>query len=97
MGILAWVLLGVVIAWLERQLLPHEPRSSFVVSMGLGILGAILGNGIMYALGYAEISGFNLRTVLISVVGASIILLAYRLIRMFGRKPAVTPTGDPRP
>lgn len=96
MGILAWVLLGALVAWLERQLLPREPRSSFVGSMVLAFAGAMLGNLTVYALGYAEISGFNWRTVLISALGASIILVVYRMIRMLRRRAAATPPAEPR-
>ena len=82
MGILGWVIIGAAVAWLERQLLPHASRSSFVGSMVLAWAGAQLANLVLYGLGYAELTGFNARTVLASVLGAAAILTIYRLIRV---------------
>jgi len=81
MGILSWVVLGAVAAWLEQRLLPRGPRSSFVGSMVLAFAGAMLGNLVAYALGFAEISGLTPRSILISAGGIIVILLGYRLLR----------------
>ena len=81
MGIPSWVVLGAVAAWLEQRLLPAGPRSSFVGSMVLAFAGAMLGNLAAYALGFGEIAGFNLRSILISAIGISVILVSYRVLR----------------
>jgi uncharacterized membrane protein YeaQ/YmgE (transglycosylase-associated protein family) len=81
MGILSWVVLGAIAAWLEQRVLPSGPRSSFVGSMVLAFAGAMLGNLVAYALGFAELSGLSLRSILITAAGITTILVAYRLIR----------------
>lgn len=90
MGILAWVVLGAIAAWLEQQLLPRLPRSSFAGSMVLGFAGALLGNLLAYSLGAGEFSGFTARTILVSSVGIVVILAVYRLILAL-RGRSVTP------
>jgi uncharacterized membrane protein YeaQ/YmgE (transglycosylase-associated protein family) len=87
MGILAWVVLGAIAAWLEQQLLPRGPRSSFVASMVLAFAGALLGNLLAYSLGHGDISGLNARSVLVSAAGIVVILAAYRLVLALRGRP----------
>lgn len=90
MGILSWVVLGAVAAWLEQRLLAAGPRSSFVGSMVLAFAGAMLGNLIAYSFGFAEIGGLTLRSIAISAAGVVVILLSYRLLR-----PSTRPSDSP--
>lgn len=90
MGILAWVILGALAAWLERQFLPPGPRSSFVGSMVLAFAGAMLGSLIAYSLGYGDISGFNARSILLSTIGVVVILGAYRILQRLVPRPRPT-------
>jgi uncharacterized membrane protein YeaQ/YmgE (transglycosylase-associated protein family) len=92
-GILSWVVLGAVAAWLEQRVLPSGPRSSFVGSMVLAFAGAMLGNLVAYALGFAELSGLTLRSILISAAGVTTILVAYRLIRAVGASSKSPPAA----
>jgi uncharacterized membrane protein YeaQ/YmgE (transglycosylase-associated protein family) len=96
MGILAWIVLGAIAAWLEQQLLPRGPRSSFVGSMVLAFAGAMLGNLLAYSLGYGDISGFNARSVLISAAGIVVILAVYRVIQQLVLRNRPEPPARPR-
>jgi uncharacterized membrane protein YeaQ/YmgE (transglycosylase-associated protein family) len=94
MGILAWVILGAIAAWLERQFLPPGPRSSFLGSMILAFAGALLGSLIAYSLGYGDISGFNGRSIMLSAIGVVVILVAYRALqRLISRPRPAEPPG----
>ncbi len=94
MGILGWVIIGAIVAWLERQLVPKGPRSSFFGSMVLAWAGAMLANLALYGLGYGELTGFNWRTVTASALGAATIVLAYRLVRSARSRSASPPPNE---
>jgi uncharacterized membrane protein YeaQ/YmgE (transglycosylase-associated protein family) len=85
MGILGWILFGLVVGALAKLVMPGRDPGGIIVTMLLGIAGAVLGGFTGRALGLYgpnEAAGF-----LMSFVGAVLLLFLYR---MFARKP-VTP------
>jgi uncharacterized membrane protein YeaQ/YmgE (transglycosylase-associated protein family) len=80
-GIVAWLLLGAIAAYLERRLLPPVHGTSFLGSMALGWAGAALGSLFSYGLGFGEFTGLNVRSFLIASAGVVMILTGFRLAR----------------
>ena len=87
MGIIAWIVFGLIAGWLAKLLMPGKDPGGCIVTMLIGVAGAILGGFIGTALGWGGIDGFDLRSFLLAV-GGSILLLA--LYRMFTRRRPVT-------
>ena len=81
MGILAWILLGLVAGALAKFILPGRQGGGLVVTTILGVIGAIVGGFLgTYVFGFGDISGFDLRSVGIAVVGALVVLLVYGFV-----------------
>lgn len=81
MGILAWILLGIVAGVLAKALMPGDDPGGFIVTILLGIAGALLGGFIAVALGIgAGIDSFDLGTILTATAGAIILLIGYRAV-----------------
>jgi uncharacterized membrane protein YeaQ/YmgE (transglycosylase-associated protein family) len=81
MGILAWILLGLVAGALAKFILPGRQGGGFIVTTILGVIGAIVGGFLgTYVFGFGDISGFDLRSVGIAVVGALVVLLVYGFV-----------------
>lgn len=81
MGILAWILLGLVAGILAKAVMPGNDPGGFIVTILLGIAGALIGGFIAVALGIGEgIDKFDVGTILTATAGAIILLLGYRLI-----------------
>lgn len=96
MGILAWIILGALAAWLERQLLRRTPPSSFLGSMILAFAGAVLGSLLAYSFGFGDFTGFNARSILITATGIVIILVVYRTLEsLVARRRPVPPDVPP--
>ena len=86
MGILGWVLFGLIVGALAKLVMPGRDPGGIIVTMLLGIAGAVLGGFAGRALGLygpGEAAGF-----LMSFVGAVLLLWMYR---MFMRKPVPRP------
>jgi uncharacterized membrane protein YeaQ/YmgE (transglycosylase-associated protein family) len=81
MGILAWVVLGLVVGALAKWIMPGDDPGGIFVTILIGIAGALLGGFLSSALGIGTVSGFNLPSVVIAVVGSLILLFGYRRIK----------------
>lgn len=82
MGILSWIIFGLIAGLVARALHPGRDPGGWIITILLGIAGAVLGGWIGTALGWGDISGFNLRSFLLAIGGA--LLLLY-LLRLFSR------------
>lgn len=80
MGILSWVLLGLVAGVLAKLLMPGKDPGGLIVTILIGIAGAFLGGYIGTHLGIGAVDHFDVRSVGIAVGGALLLLLGYRVI-----------------
>lgn len=76
-GILGWILFGLVVGVIAKLLMPGRDPGGFIVTILLGIVGALLGGFVGRALGLYETGeGTGL---IMSVLGAIVVLLIYRM------------------
>jgi uncharacterized membrane protein YeaQ/YmgE (transglycosylase-associated protein family) len=78
MGILAWILFGLIVGIIAKLLMPGRDPGGFIVTMLLGVAGALLGGFIGRAMGFygpSEGAGW-----IVSILGAIILLALYRMI-----------------
>ena len=80
MGIIAWILVGLVAGALAKLVMPGKDPGGCIVTTLIGIAGAVIGGFIGSALGWGTVQGFDLRSLLLAVGGAVLLLLIYRLI-----------------
>ncbi|MBC7773078.1 MAG: GlsB/YeaQ/YmgE family stress response membrane protein [Pyrinomonadaceae bacterium] len=78
MGILSWILFGLLAGLIARALMPGRDPAGCIVTVLIGIAGAFIGGFIGTQLGYGDLSGFDLRSLLLAVVGALVLLLIFR-------------------
>ena len=81
MGILSWILLGLVVGLLAKWIMPGPDPGGLVITILLGIAGAFVGGFIGSFFGLGTISGFNLGSLALATGGALILLWGYRRIR----------------
>lgn len=80
MGILSWILLGLVAGAIARLVMPGKGPKGILVTIVVGIVGAFLGGYIGTALGMGSVQGFDFRSLFLAVVGAVALLLGYRAL-----------------
>ncbi|MDP4508896.1 GlsB/YeaQ/YmgE family stress response membrane protein [Nonomuraea sp. NBC_00507] len=82
MGIIAWIILGLVVGAVARMLVPGKDPQGLIITFVLGIAGALLGG--LVATQILHVSGiqgfFHLSTWLCAIVGAAVLLGGYHLI-----------------
>jgi uncharacterized membrane protein YeaQ/YmgE (transglycosylase-associated protein family) len=81
MGIFSWIVLGLVAGYLAEYLIPGNGPGGIIVTLVLGLLGALLGGFIGTWIGFGDVTGFDLRSVLLAVLGAVFLLLSFRQLR----------------
>lgn len=81
MAILSWVIMGLLVGLLARFIMPGKERGGIIITILIGIGGALLGGYLGSYLGIGAVSGFDIRSILIATGGAILILLLFRLIR----------------
>ncbi|MHB1135995.1 MAG: GlsB/YeaQ/YmgE family stress response membrane protein [Coriobacteriia bacterium] len=81
MGILSWILVGLVAGMLAKWIMPGDQKAGFFVTMALGIVGGLVGGYVMSLITGEGVTGFNLQTLLVATVGALLVLLVYSLVR----------------
>jgi uncharacterized membrane protein YeaQ/YmgE (transglycosylase-associated protein family) len=79
MGIIAWIVFGLLAGWLAKLLMPGKDPGGCIITMLLGVAGAILGGFLGTMLGFGGIEGFELRSFLMAVGGSILLLLLYRM------------------
>jgi uncharacterized membrane protein YeaQ/YmgE (transglycosylase-associated protein family) len=81
MGFLSWILLGLIVGVLAKWILPGKDPGGLIVTILLGIVGAVVGGYLATLLGLGAVTGFNLGSLVIAIGGAILVLLVHRKIR----------------
>ena len=79
MGILAWVILGLIAGAIAKFLMPGKDPGGFVVTILIGIVGAFLGGFLGNMITGSGLNGFSLWSILLAVVGSLLLLWIYRM------------------
>ena len=80
MGILAWIILGLIAGAIAKAIMPGRDPGGFIVTALIGIVGAVIGGFLGNMLfGIGGVSGIDIRSILIAVVGALLLLWIYRM------------------
>jgi uncharacterized membrane protein YeaQ/YmgE (transglycosylase-associated protein family) len=85
MGVLGWIIFGLIVGAIAKLVMPGRDPGGFIVTILLGIAGALIGGYVGRAAGWYgpnDSAGF-----LMSVLGAIILLALYRML--FARRPVV--------
>lgn len=80
MSFLAWIVLGLVAGFIGSKIV-NKSGEGILLDIILGIVGAVAGGWLFNTFGAAGVTGLNLYSLLVAVVGAVIVLVAYHAIR----------------
>lgn len=79
-GILSWIVFGLIAGAIAKFLMPGRDPGGCIITIVIGVVGALLGGFLATTLGYGGISGFDLRSFFIAVIGAILLLIIWRMI-----------------
>jgi uncharacterized membrane protein YeaQ/YmgE (transglycosylase-associated protein family) len=79
MGIIAWLVLGLIAGFIASKIVDHS-GAGMVMDIVLGVVGAFVGGLIFNFFGAAGVTGFNLYSALVAVLGAVVVLFIYHAL-----------------
>ena len=81
MGILAWIIFGLIVGLVARWIVPGEAPGGIIGDIIVGVLGAFIGGWIYSLFGHTGVTGFNLASMVCALIGAIVLLWLIRAIR----------------
>lgn len=81
MGIISWIVFGLLVGILAKFLMPGEDSGGFIKTTLLGVAGALVGGFIATKIGFGDVTGFNIRSFGIAIAGAVLVLWGYRKLK----------------
>lgn len=81
MGIILWVIFGALAGWISSVIMKTDSGQGTVSDIVMGIVGAVVGGFIMNLLGQSGVTGFNLYSFVVAVIGAIVVIYFGRMLR----------------
>jgi uncharacterized membrane protein YeaQ/YmgE (transglycosylase-associated protein family) len=80
MSFIAWIVLGLIAGFIASKIV-NKSGEGFLLDIVLGVVGAVVGGYLFQTFGMAGVSGVNLYSILVAVIGAVVVLVIYHAIR----------------
>jgi uncharacterized membrane protein YeaQ/YmgE (transglycosylase-associated protein family) len=86
MSILAWIILGLIAGFIGSKIV-NKSGEGVLLDIVLGIVGAVVGGWLFSAFGMSRVTGLNIYSLLVSIVGAVVVLVLYHAL--MGRRRTI--------
>ena len=80
MSIIAWIILGLIAGFIASKIVNRQ-GAGILLDIVLGVVGAFVGGWLFEVVGHAGVTGFNLYSMFVAIVGAVVVLVVYHFIR----------------
>ena len=83
MGFFSWILFGLIAGALAKLIMPGRQGGGFILTVLLGVIGALVGGWMGTVMGFGTLSGFDLRSlaIAIAIAGALVVLFLFGMAR----------------
>ena len=79
MSIIGWIILGLIAGFIASKIV-NKQGEGFFLDIVLGIVGALVGGFIFSAFGASGVTGFNVYSLVVAVIGAIVVLVIYHAV-----------------
>ena len=79
MSLLAWIVLGLVAGFIASKIVNHTGEG-VILDLVLGIVGAVVGGWLFHTFGMPGVTGLNVYSLIVAVIGAAVFLVIYHLV-----------------
>lgn len=81
MSIILWIIFGGLVGWIASMIMNTDESQGILGNIITGIVGAFLGGGLSTLFGGPGVTGFNLASIIVAIVGAVILLYLVKMVR----------------
>ncbi len=81
MGIILWIIFGALAGWIASMIMKTDSAQGPILNIVVGIVGAVLGGFLMNTFGQSGVSGFNLYSLIVAIIGAVVLLAIVKAVQ----------------
>jgi uncharacterized membrane protein YeaQ/YmgE (transglycosylase-associated protein family) len=81
MGIISWIILGLIVGLLAKFFMPGKDPGGIILTILIGIAGAVIGGYLGRLLGIGDVKGFDITSLLLALGGSILLLIVFRILR----------------
>jgi uncharacterized membrane protein YeaQ/YmgE (transglycosylase-associated protein family) len=81
MGILLWIIFGGIVGWVASLIMKTDSQQGIFLNIIVGVVGAMIGGWLMSTFGETGVTGFNLYSFLVALVGSVVLIAAVKALR----------------
>ena len=81
MGILLWIIFGALAGWIASMVMNTDSEQGPLLNIIVGVVGAMVGGYLFQTFGATGVTGFNLYSLIVAVLGSIVLLAAFKLVR----------------
>ena len=79
-SVIGWIVLGGLVGWIASKFVGTDEQQGFVGNIVAGVLGGVVGGWVFSLLGGAGVTGLNVWSLLVAVIGAMIVIFVWKVI-----------------
>jgi len=81
MGIILWIVFGALVGWVASLIMKTDSQQGALLNIVIGVVGAMLGGWIMSFIGQSPVTGFNLYSFGVALIGAIVLIVGVQAVR----------------
>jgi uncharacterized membrane protein YeaQ/YmgE (transglycosylase-associated protein family) len=81
MDIILWIVFGALVGWIASMFMGTNAEQGAMLNIAVGIIGAVIGGWIMRSMGEQGVTGFNLYSFVVALVGAIVLIGIVKVLR----------------
>jgi uncharacterized membrane protein YeaQ/YmgE (transglycosylase-associated protein family) len=81
MGFIVWIIFGALVGWIASLIMKTNSQQGLVLNVIVGIVGAVIGGWFMTFLGGSGVTGFNLYSFVVAILGSVILIFVVKALR----------------
>ncbi|OHA88427.1 MAG: hypothetical protein A2741_00645 [Candidatus Zambryskibacteria bacterium RIFCSPHIGHO2_01_FULL_43_27] len=81
MGVILWIIFGALVGWVASLIMKTDAEQGAVLNIVIGVVGAVIGGWLMSVFGGSGMTGFNLYSFLVALVGAVVLIVVVKALR----------------
>lgn len=81
MGIIIWIIFGGLVGWIASLIMNTDPEQGVLLNITVGIVGAIIGGWVMTFFGENGVTGFNLYSFVVALLGSVMLIIIVKSLK----------------
>lgn len=81
MGILLWIVFGGLVGWIASMIMNTNAQQGIILNIIVGIIGAVIGGWVMTYFGKTDVTGFDLYSFVVALIGACILIALVKMVK----------------